>query len=427
MSSFNQQECLWYGQPCDGYPCTCQQCGFVLTNGICLNCTYGDGKAITCCECEGLLRGRFCLFCNSKAENSFTYDPNAYSFNDTSSNFNTLPQPQYETYLCKLCGNDSHYGYDCPPQFLLVYEQEPSYNQNYNDNYYPHDSSSFICCDNYGGSHATFQCQPMDQNISSSGFDQIQPLQYLVIHHLSQEISEEILQAKESLMKYIQTFLKKFNHISFEEMPKVLSRAWDKFFEIQHAQLEDTNELLQKHLEDLKIISEELEKYINSPSWNRPTFYNNDEEHSIQYKEYLENSSYAKKQKLNKQEQAKVADDDTAELKRCLEIVPKDDDVAIEATPLSSKSPIIVVYKIYREWKKSYFKIIRADKNSQNYLTFGIMLKNFNREDLEVLRRIVKERFKKTKPMDDMDNLLFQTLEIMFEHHIEISTRSSQS
>nr|GEW43556.1 putative ribonuclease H-like domain-containing protein [Tanacetum cinerariifolium] len=115
----------------------------------------------------------------------------------------------------------------------------------------------------------------------------------------------------------------------------------------------------------------------------------------------------AKKQMLVKQEQAKVAEDDTAELKRCLEIVPKDDDdVAIEATPLSSKSPTIVDYKIYKERKKSYFKIIRADGNSQNYLTFRTMFKNFNREDLEVLRSIFK-RFKKTKPMDDMDNLSF--------------------
>nr|GEW07600.1 hypothetical protein [Tanacetum cinerariifolium] len=46
-------------------------------------------------------------------------------------------------------------------------------------------------------------------------------------------------------------------------------------------------------------------------------------------------------------------------------IVPEDDDdVAIKATPLSSKSPTIVDYKIYREGKKSYFKIIRADGNS---------------------------------------------------------------
>nr|GEZ85163.1 hypothetical protein [Tanacetum cinerariifolium] len=73
----------------------------------------------------------------------------------------------------------------------------------------------------------------------------------------------------------------------------------------------------------------------------------------------------AKKQKLVEQEQAKVADDDTTELKRCLEIFPEDDDdVAIEATTLSSKSPTIVDYKIYKEGKKSYFKIIRADGNS---------------------------------------------------------------
>nr|GEW27994.1 hypothetical protein [Tanacetum cinerariifolium] len=133
----------------------------------------------------------------------------------------------------------------------------------------------------------------MDQNINSSGFDQIQPPQYPVIHHLSQETSEEILQAKENLMKSIQTFLEKFNRISFGEMPKVLPRAWKKFFEILHAQPEDTNELLQKLLEDLQIISQELAEYINSLSWNHHTFYNNDEEHSIQYKEYLENSSNA--------------------------------------------------------------------------------------------------------------------------------------
>nr|GFB31788.1 hypothetical protein [Tanacetum cinerariifolium] len=40
-------------------------------------------------------------------------------------------------------------------------------------------------------------------------------------------------------------------------------------------------------------------------------------------------------------------------------------------------------------------------------------------EDLEVLRSIVKERFKKTKPVDDMDNLLYQTLKTMFEPHVE--------
>nr|GEX34575.1 Gag-Pol polyprotein [Tanacetum cinerariifolium] len=71
-----------------------------------------------------------------------------------------------------------------------------------------------------------------------------------------------------------------------------------------------------------------------------------------------------------------------------------DDDVAIKATPISSKSPTIVDYKIYKEGKKSYFGIIRADGNSQKYQTFETMFKNFNREDLKVLRSVDKERFK---------------------------------
>nr|GFA98115.1 hypothetical protein [Tanacetum cinerariifolium] len=48
-----------------------------------------------------------------------------------------------------------------------------------------------------------------------------------------------------------------------------------------------------KLLEDVRNIREELVEYINSPSWNYLTFYDNDEEHSVQYKEYLENSSNA--------------------------------------------------------------------------------------------------------------------------------------
>nr|GEW16630.1 hypothetical protein [Tanacetum cinerariifolium] len=44
-----------------------------------------------------------------------------------------------------------------------------------------------------------------------------------------------------------------------------------------------------KLLEDVRNIKEELAEYINYPSWNRPTFfYDDDEEYSIQYKKYLE-------------------------------------------------------------------------------------------------------------------------------------------
>ncbi|GJT97488.1 hypothetical protein Tco_1093006 [Tanacetum coccineum] len=301
MSSYNQRECVGCGQPCDGfycYLCTCQQCGVNLINGICLNCIYRDGKPATCCGCKGPLNSGFCSFCASRAGNSFAYDPNPNSFNDSQNLSDYPPQPQYQTYSCELCGNDAHYGYDCLPQVPFVYNQNPCFDQNF-DNNFPQTSPSlpqqYLCCENCGGPHESFQCQPMNQNLynsNSSGFDQLQPPQYPVIHNPPQETSVEILQAKEDLMKSIQTFLKKFNRISFGETPKVLLLAWEKFFEIQHAQLEDIHELLNKLLEDLQIISEELSEYINFPSWNRPTF-NDDDDYTIQYKEYLENSSKA--------------------------------------------------------------------------------------------------------------------------------------
>ncbi|GJZ61842.1 hypothetical protein Tco_0617979, partial [Tanacetum coccineum] len=124
----------------------------------------------------------------------------------------------------------------------------------------------------------------------------------------------------------------------------------------------------------------------------------------------------------------KVDDDkETEELKQCMEIISDDgDDVTIEATPLSTKSPTIVDYKIYKEGKKSYFQIIRADGNSQMYLTFGKMLKNFDREDLEVLWSIVKARFKKTEPVNYMDTFLHLNLKTMFEHHLEDNVWKNQ-
>nr|GEU54238.1 hypothetical protein [Tanacetum cinerariifolium] len=46
-----------------------------------------------------------------------------------------------------------------------------------------------------------------------------------------------------------------------------------------------------KLLEDLQIINKELAEYVNSPSRDRPIFFDDNNDHSVQYKKYLENSS----------------------------------------------------------------------------------------------------------------------------------------
>nr|GFA59738.1 hypothetical protein [Tanacetum cinerariifolium] len=92
------------------------------------------------------------------------------------------------------CGNDSHFGYDCPPRFPINHKPELGYIQNYNS--YPHDSPSFPqqypCCEDCGVTHEPYQCQPMNHDYyheqnscydsNSIGFDQFQPQQYTVNH-----------------------------------------------------------------------------------------------------------------------------------------------------------------------------------------------------------------------------------------------------
>ncbi|GKB07424.1 hypothetical protein Tco_0835708 [Tanacetum coccineum] len=95
-------------------------------------------------------------------------------------------------------------------------------------------------------------------------------------------------------MKDIQTFLRKFSRIPFGEIPKVLLIVWERFSEIKHAftdkqyQQEDIEELMSKLLKDVRNINEELSEFINSTSWNRPTFYNDDDEYTIIHRKHKE-------------------------------------------------------------------------------------------------------------------------------------------
>nr|GEV36415.1 hypothetical protein [Tanacetum cinerariifolium] len=114
----------------------------------------------------------------------------------------------------------------------------------------------------------------------------------------------------------------------------------------------------------------------------------------------------AKRRKLN---------EEVEDLKRHLEIVPgEDDDVYTEATPIARKVPV-VDYEIIELNNKPYNKIIRADGTHQLYISFLTLLKNFDREDLEALWNLVKERFSTSKPKNFSDDFLLTTLGAMFE------------
>ncbi|GJU44764.1 hypothetical protein Tco_1202030 [Tanacetum coccineum] len=120
----------------------------------------------------------------------------------------------------------------------------------------------------------------------------------------------------------------------------------------------------------------------------------------------------AKKQKVEDEKE-------TTELKQLMKIIPDEEEVAIDVIPLAVKSPSIVGWKIYKEGRKSYYQIMRADGKYQMYMFFSQMLKSFDREDLEDLYKLVKAKYESTKPVEDLDLLLWGDLKTMFEPHIE--------
>nr|GEX25124.1 hypothetical protein [Tanacetum cinerariifolium] len=115
-------------------------------------------------------------------------------------------------------------------------------------------------------------------------FDQTKTPQFPVVHPPPQETSIKISHDQENVINYVQTFLRKFNRYSFFETPKVLLLAWDRVseikdaFEIKQYKPKDINELFRKLLDDLQNIHEELAEFINSPGWNRPAVYDNDDD-----------------------------------------------------------------------------------------------------------------------------------------------------
>nr|GEV94887.1 hypothetical protein [Tanacetum cinerariifolium] len=114
------------------------------------------------------------------------------------------------------------------------------------------------------------------------------------------------------------------------------------------------------------------------------------------------NSNVAFLQKTKEQ----IDEEESRALKRINETLAEK---ATKRQKLDEEVPV-VDYDIYNQNNKPYYKIKRADGTHQLYLSFLSLLRNFDREDLEALWRLVKERFATTKPNNFSDDFLLITL-----------------
>nr|GFA83505.1 hypothetical protein [Tanacetum cinerariifolium] len=203
---------------------------------------------------------------------------------------------------------------------------------------------------------------------------QAKGIQYIRKYHGYKKKPHYESEARKNMIAYLKN-TKGFKMAFFK------GKTYDQIRPIFQARFDANMRFLLKSKEEMEKEEEEIIKSINKTPAQKAT----------------------KRRRLR--EQAKEAED----LKKQLEVVVnEDDDVFIEATPISRKVPV-VNYEIVMINNKPRYKIIRADDTHQLYKSFITLLKNFDREDLEDLWKIVKARFSTSKPTNFFDDYLLVT------------------
>ncbi|GJT58802.1 putative ribonuclease H-like domain-containing protein [Tanacetum coccineum] len=87
---------------------------------------------------------------------------------------------------------------------------------------------------------------------------------------------------------------------------------------------------------------------------------------------------------------------------------------SINPTPLTIKSDSVVNWKIFQQGRRSIYQIMRANGADTVYMSFGAMVKDFTREDLIELYRLVMQKYGTNRPEDAYDRVLWSDLKTMF-------------
>nr|GEV83096.1 putative RNA-directed DNA polymerase, eukaryota, reverse transcriptase zinc-binding domain protein [Tanacetum cinerariifolium] len=176
----------------------------------------------------------------------------------------------------------------------------------------------------------------------------------------ARKLQEEINKEHEEAYKSIDWNAALDHNTKGYKMDLFKGMTYDEILPIFQAKFEANMRFLFKSREEMEAEDQEIIKSINETLAQKA----------------------AKRRKLSKEAQ------EAKDLRKRLEIVQdEDDDVFVEATPLTQKVPVID-YQIVVIDNKPKYKIIRADDTHQLYISFITLLKNFDREDLETLWRI---------------------------------------
>ncbi|GJT83617.1 hypothetical protein Tco_1057959 [Tanacetum coccineum] len=131
-------------------------------------------------------------------------------------------------------------------------------------------------------------------------------------------------------------------------------------------------------------------------------------------------SDKSKKQNIDEHVEAEKDDDpEEEEMKKHMEIVQDKEEIAIDAIPLAIKPLMIVEYYIVKEGQKGFYHLMRADGSLKRYSLMIRMLQGIDREDLETLWKLVKEKHGINRPVDEYERVLLGDMKVIFEPDIK--------
>ncbi|GKA60431.1 hypothetical protein Tco_0759838 [Tanacetum coccineum] len=91
-------------------------------------------------------------------------------------------------------------------------------------------------------------------------------------------------------------------------------------------------------------------------------------------------------------------------------------EIGVDAIPTATKPPTIVNWKIISQSsQKAAYQIIRRDGSDKIYMSFGAILKDFSRDDLIELYRLVIKKYGANRPEEMYDRVLWGDLKTMFD------------
>ncbi|GJS83275.1 hypothetical protein Tco_0749816 [Tanacetum coccineum] len=238
----------------------------------------------------------------------------------------------------------------------------------------------------------------MSEAKSSQKIDWNDPL--VIRYHALKTKPKTVAQARRNMIKYLKNQgnykISDFKGMSYNEIRPIFEKVWDFNQHIEPMDVEHGSEKMMspEKIEEEDVVTQKEMKEVSKESGAK------------RKKSLPRKSTRSKRQKMEE-------DVEKEELRGYLDIIPRED-VPIEVESLSTKFLIV-------DWKTCvltenfmYYQIFKGDGSSKNYKILSEMLEDFDRQDVEELYRLVKERYSASRP-EGYNLMLWMDLHTLFE------------